>query len=407
MTAAQRLLKYVRVGTMSEEESETTPSSSCQWDLARLLEEEMRQMGLQEVTLADNCTVYGRLPATPGYEAVQPVAFLAHMDTAPAFSGSGVSPQVIEKYDGGPVALGDSGLTLDAARFPHLPGLRGKTLITTDGTTLLGADDKAGIAEILTMIEQLAEQKIPHGAVAVAFTPDEEVGRGAHGVDLAQLGAPVGYTVDGGAVGELEYETFNAAAAQITINGVSVHTGTAKGVMKNALLIAMEFNSLLPKEIPANTEGYEGFYHLDRMSGSVAKTKMSYILRDHDRAKFEERKQTVARAAAAMNEKYGAGTVEAEISDTYYNMEEKIRPHFYLIERAKAAMEKLGVTPVISPVRGGTDGSILSYRGLPCPNLCTGGYAFHGPWEHITAEDMETCVEILLGIVTQFAAAEK
>ena len=406
MTAAERLLRYVKIGTMSEEESETTPSSSCQWDLARLLEEEMRGMGLQGVTLADNCTVYGHLPASAGCEAAQTVAFLAHMDTAPAFSGAGVSPQVIENYDGGCVPLGTSGLTLDAERFPHLPSLRGKTLITTDGTTLLGADDKAGIAEILTMLERLMAQGLPHGEIAVAFTPDEEVGRGAHGVDLALLGAPVGYTVDGGAVGELEYETFNAAAAQITVNGVSVHPGSAKGVMKNALLIAMEFNSLLPAEIPANTEGYEGFYHLDRMEGSVAAARMNYILRDHDRARFEARKRTVEQAAAAINEKYGAGTVCAEISDTYYNMEEKIRPHFYLVERAKAAMEKLGITPVVTPVRGGTDGSILSYRGLPCPNLCTGGYAFHGPWEHITAEDMERCVEILLGIAAEFAQAK-
>ncbi len=406
MTASERLLRYVQIGTMSEEESSATPSSSCQWELAKLLEQEMREMGLQGVTLAGNCTVYGRLPASAGCESAQPVAFLAHMDTAPAFSGAGVSPQIIENYDGGCVPLGTSGLTLDAERFPHLPSLRGKTLITTDGTTLLGADDKAGIAEILTMLERLMEKKIPHGEIAVAFTPDEEVGRGAHGVDLALLGAPVGYTVDGGAVGELEYETFNAAAAQITVNGISVHPGSAKGVMKNALLIAMELNSLLPDEVPANTEGYEGFYHLDRMEGSVASAKMSYILRDHDRARFEARKQTVERAAAAINAKYGAGTVCAEISDTYYNMEEKIRPHFYLIERAKAAMEKLGVTPVISPVRGGTDGSILSYRGLPCPNLCTGGYAFHGPWEHITAEDMDRCVEILLGIAAEFAAAE-
>ena len=405
MTAAERLLQYVRISTDSTEGVKTSPTSERQWDLARMLQQEMERLGLSRVRLADNCVVYGELPATPGCESVEPVGFLAHIDTAPAFSGIGVKPQVIEHYDGGPVALGDSGLTLDAERFPHLTQLRGKTLITTDGTTLLGADDKAGVAEILTMVEQLIEQKIPHGKVAVAFTPDEEVGLGAHGVDIGWMGVPVAYTVDGGAVGELEYETFNAASAEVTIEGVSVHTGSAKGIMRNALLVAMEFNALLPDEIPANTEGYEGFYHLDRMSGSVARATLGYILRDHDRTKFEQRKQTVERAVETINAKYGQGTATAEISDTYYNMEEKIRPHFYLIERAKAAMEKLGVTPCISPVRGGTDGSILSYRGLPCPNLCTGGYGFHGPWEHITAEDMDCCVGILLGIVAEFAAA--
>ena len=406
MTAAQRLLRYVRISTGSTEGVAKSPTSERQWDLAKLLKEEMEALGLSQVVLAENCVVYGELPATPGYEAVQPVGFLAHIDTAPAFSGEGVNPQVIENYDGKAVALGTSGLMLDEERFPHLPQLQGKTLITTDGTTLLGADDKAGVAEILTMLERLIEEKIPHGKIAVAFTPDEEVGLGAHGVDLARMGVPVAYTVDGGAVGELEYETFNAAAAEVTIEGVSVHPGSAKGIMRNALLVAMEFNALLPGEIPANTEGYEGFYHLDRMSGNVARATLGYILRDHDREKFEMRKKTVVQAAAAINAKYGEGTVKAEISDTYYNMEEKIRPHFYLIERAKAAMEKLGVQPVISPVRGGTDGSILSFRGLPCPNLCTGGYGFHGPWEHITAEDMELCVNILLGIVAEFAAAE-
>ena len=406
MTAAERLLEYVKISTDSAEGVAKSPTTERQWDLARRLQAEMEQLGLDRVRLGENCTVYGELPATPGYEEVQSVGFLAHMDTAPAFSGEGVRPQVIENYDGGTLALGTSGLALDPTRFPHLPQLRGKTLITTDGTTLLGADDKAGIAEILTMLERLIEQKLPHGRVAVAFTPDEEVGLGAHGVDLDWMKTPVAYTVDGGAVGELEYETFNAAAAEVTIEGVSVHPGSAKGIMRNALLVAMEFNALLPGEIPANTEGYEGFYHLDRMSGNVARATLGYILRDHDRAKFESRKQTVEQAVRAINEKYGEGTARAEISDTYYNMEEKIRPHFYLIERAKAAMEKLGVEPVVSPVRGGTDGSILSFRGMPCPNLCTGGYGFHGPWEHITAEDMETCVKILMGIVAEFAAAK-
>ena len=405
MTAAERLLRYVAVATDSEEDSASTPSSARQWDLARMLEEEMRGLGLQNVRLAANCTVYGELPPTPGCEAVQAVGFLAHMDTAPAFSGRGVKPQVIRGYDGGPVRLPGSGDSLSPQRFPELAGMRGKTLITTDGATLLGADDKAGIAEILTMAETLLREGRPHGKVCVAFTPDEEVGRGAHGFDVAGFGAPVAYTVDGGAAGELEYETFNAAAAEVTIHGVSVHPGTAKGVMKNALLVAMELNALLPEETPATTEGYEGFYHLDRMSGNVAEATLGYILRDHDRQRFERRKEVMRDAVAAVNRRFGEGTAVLELSDTYYNMEEKIRPHFYLVERARAAMEKLGVTPVVTPVRGGTDGSILSYRGLPCPNLGTGGYAFHGPGEHIAAEDMELCVEILLGIVDEFARA--
>ena len=405
MTAAERLLRYVTVATDSDEDSSSTPSSACQWDLARMLEEEMRGLGLQNVQLEANCTLYGELPAAPGCEKVQPVGFLAHMDTAPAFSGRGVKPQVVRDYDGGPLCLPGSGEVLSPQRFPELAEMRGKTLITSDGTTLLGADDKAGIAEILTMAETLLREKRPHGKVCVAFTPDEEVGRGAHGFDVAGFGAPVAYTVDGGAAGELEYETFNAAAAEVTIHGVSVHPGTAKDVMKNALLVAMELNALLPEETPANTSGYEGFYHLDRMSGNVAGATLGYILRDHDRQRFERRKQVMRDAVAAINRRFGEGTAVLDLSDTYYNMEEKIRPHFYLVERAQAAMKKLGVTPAVTPVRGGTDGSILSYRGLPCPNLGTGGYAFHGPWEHITAEDMDLCVKILLGIVEEFVSA--
>ncbi len=403
MKAAERLLRYVTVATDSTEGSTSAPTSERQWDLARLLQEEMVQLGIQNVRLQDGCYVYGELPATPGLEEVETLGLLAHMDTAPAFCGIGVKPQVIEQYDGGPVKLAGSGAVLSPANFPELSAMAGKTLITTDGTTLLGADDKAGIAEIMTLAEELLTQNIPHGKICVAFTPDEEVGRGAHGFDIEGFGAKIAYTVDGGPAGELEYETFNAAAAEVTIHGVSVHPGTAKGVMKNALLLGMEFTSLLPAETPANTEGYEGFYHLDRMSGNVAQAELFYIVRDHDSAVFETRKRMVQRAAAWMNEKYGEGTVTLHLSDTYYNMAEKIRPCFYLVERARRAVEAVGLVPVVQPVRGGTDGSILSYRGLPCPNLGTGGYAFHGPSEHITAEDMDICVAILQQLVAEFA----
>lgn len=403
MKAAERLLRYVTVATDSTEGSTSAPTSERQWDLARLLQEEMVQLGIQNVRLQDGCYVYGELPATPGLEKVEPLGLLAHMDTAPAFCGIGVKPQVMKQYDGGPVKLAGSGAVLSPANFPELSTMAGKTLITTDGTTLLGADDKAGIAEIMTLAEKLLTQNTPHGKICIAFTPDEEVGRGAHGFDIEGFGAKIAYTVDGGPAGELEYETFNAASAEVTIHGVSVHPGTAKGVMKNALLLGMEFASLLPAETPANTEGYEGFYHLDRMSGNVAQAELFYIVRDHDSAVFETRKRMVQRAAAWMNEKYGEGTVTLRLSDTYYNMAEKIRPCFYLVERARRAIETVGLVPVVQPVRGGTDGSILSYRGLPCPNLGTGGYAFHGPSEHITAEDMDTCVAILQQLVAEFA----
>jgi len=403
MKAAERLLRYVTVATDSTEGSTSAPTSERQWDLARLLQDEMVQLGIQNVRLQDGCYLYGELPATPGLEDAEPLALLAHMDTAPAFCGIGVKPQVIEQYDGGAVKLAGSGAVLSPANFPELSTMAGKTLITTDGTTLLGADDKAGIAEIMTLAEVLLTQNIPHGKLCIAFTPDEEVGRGAHGFDIEGFGAKIAYTVDGGPAGELEYETFNAASAEVTIHGVSVHPGTAKGVMKNALLLGMEFASLLPAETPANTEGYEGFYHLDRMSGNVAQAALFYIVRDHDSEAFETRKRMVQRAAAWMNEKYGEGTVTLHLSDTYYNMAEKIRPCFYLVERARRAIEAVGLVPVIQPVRGGTDGSILSYRGLPCPNLGTGGYAFHGPSEHIAAEDMDTCVAILQQLVAEFA----
>lgn len=405
MRASERLLQYVAVSTPADEDSDTKPSSACQWDLARRLEAELKALGAAGVRVSDGCYVYAEIPAAPGCEQAPAVGFLAHMDTAPAFNGNNVRPQVIAGYDGGEVALGTSGRTLSPARFPELERMKDKTLITTDGTSLLGADDKAGIAEIMTMAERLLAHEIPHGRVCIAFTPDEEVGSGAHGFDVEHFGAPVAYTVDGGAVGELEYETFNAAGARVTIHGVSVHPGSAKGVMKNAVMMAMEFAALLPDETPANTEGYEGFYHLDRMSGTVGEAVLDYIVRDHDRQKFEHRKQVVREAVERFNQSHGEGTATLEMSDTYYNMAEKIKPHFYLIDRAGAAMKRLGITPVVTPVRGGTDGSILSYRGLPCPNLCTGGHGFHGPWEHITAEDMDLCTEILLGIVAEFARA--
>lgn len=396
MRAYERLLKYVSVYTTSDPDSATVPSSMRQYDLAHQLVEELKALGLENVHVDENCVVYGWLSATPGCEDRPALGFIAHMDTAPDCSGENVKPQIIENYDGGDVLLTGSGEKLSPAAFPTLKNLAGMTLITTDGTTLLGADDKAGIAEIMTALESIISEKKPHGKLCIAFTPDEEVGAGVDHFDVEKFGAVYAYTVDGGEEGEIAYETFNACSAEVAVEGLSVHPGSAKDTMINAALVAMEFNALLPAaDIPRLTEGYEGFFHLCDMSGDVEHAKLHYIVRDHDRATFEMRKKTLEHAAKTINEKYAREVIRLTIKDSYYNMAEKIAPHMELIENAKRACEKAGMKPFIEAVRGGTDGCRLSFMGLPTPNLCTGGFAFHGPYEHIAVESMDRCAKMV------------
>ena len=404
MRAYERFLKYVRVYTTSSETSETHPTTARQFDLARQLEAEMRELGLEGVRVDRHGYVYGFLPATPGCEAKPAIGLIAHMDTSPDAPGENVNPQIHKNYDGGDVVFPATGEVMAVASFPELANWKGQTLITADGTTLLGADDKAGVAEILTAVERIVAEGRPHGRVCVGFTPDEEVGQGADLFDVEGFGADYAYTVDGGDVGELEYQNFNAAAAVFTVHGFSVHPGSAKGLMKNAQVMALELHALLPEnETPATTEGTEGFYHLTSMTGQVAQAKLGYIVRDHDKQKFEARKHFLQEVADRMNRKYGPGTVELELRDSYYNMEEQIKPHFHLIENAQKAIQAAGLTPRIVPIRGGTDGARLSYMGLPCPNLGTGGFNFHGPCEYITAEKMDQSVEIVLNILDIYA----
>lgn len=404
MEAYERLIRYIGIDTVSDEESETTPSTPCQFDLARALESEMRDMGLQDVYLDDHAYVYGKIPATAGMEHVKRIGFIAHLDTVTTGKNGPAQYQMVPDYDGGAVALGTSGLTLDPEMFPHLKNMVGETLITTDGTMVLGADDKAGIAEILTMCEHLLHSDRPHGPISVCFTPDEEIGHGAALLDLERFGAELAYTADGSAVGEIEYETFNAASAKWDIEGVSVHPGSAKDVMINAARVATEIDHMLPgNERPRDTEGYEGFYHLTDLSGDVSHARMQYIIRDHDSARFEERKETMRRVEQAINERYGAAVAKVTIADQYRNMRQVIEQHPEVVEAAQAAIRSVGLEPVSNPIRGGTDGAQLSFRGLPCPNLGTGGYSFHGPYEHISAQQMDKAVRVLEGIVDWFA----
>ncbi len=404
MRAYERLLNYVKVFTTSDEANETTPSTQRQFDLANQLVEEMKEIGISDVRVDKTGYVYGVIPATEGYEHAPKIGFIAHMDTAPDFSGENVKPQLIENYDGGDVALGESGCMLCVKDFPHLPTLKGRTLITTDGTTLLGADDKAGIAEIMTLAETLLTKNIPHGTVCIGFTPDEEIGRGADAFDVPGFGAEFAYTVDGGAENEIEYENFNACGAKVTIKGFSVHPGSSKDTMINASLVAMEFNAMLPSgDTPRDTDGYEGFFHLHDMKGDVSSAELDYIIRDHSETMFECRQETMRHIEKLLNEKYGAGTVSLEITQQYRNMKEKIEPCMHLIENAKLAAKSAGLEPKIVAIRGGTDGARLSFMGLPCPNLGTGGYAYHGQYEHITVEGMDKAVEVLKGIVELYA----
>ena len=393
-----RFLRYVSYDTQSKEEEEAIPSTSSQLALAKLLRDELTQMGAAQVRMDEHGYVYAKILSNTS-RSVPALGFIAHMDTSPALSGRDVKPQLVKNYDGGDICLNqEHGIVLSPADFPELLEYKGQTLVTTDGTTLLGADDKAGVAEIMSMAAWLlAHPEKEHGDICIAFTPDEEVGRGTDLFDVEGFGAAGAYKVDGGALGELEYENFNAAAARLIIQGSSIHPGSAKGRMKNALLIGMEFQSLLPAfENPMYTEGYEGFYHLDHMQGNVEQAVLEYIIRDHDREKFEKKKVFFQQAADFLNQKYGENTVQPVIRDSYYNMREVIEPHFYLVERAKAAMEELGITPRIAPIRGGTDGARLSYMGLPCPNLCAGGHNAHGKYEYVSVESMERIVELLV-----------
>lgn len=404
MRAYERFLNYVKIHTTSDENSNTTPSTRRQFDLAEILAEEMKKLGVKDVRVDENCYVYGAIPATPGYEDKPAIGLIAHLDTAPDFCGEHVNPQIYRNYNGEDVTLGDSGKVLAVKTFPHLKELKGRTLITTDGTTLLGADDKAGIAEIMTVAEELLKGTMPHGKICIAFTPDEEVGSGADKLDIPAFGAQYAYTADGGCENEIVYENFNASEAVFKIRGFNIHPGEARNKMINAALVGMEINSMLPNlETPAHTELYEGFFHLCEMEGTVENATLQYIIRDHSAASFEARENTLRHIEKIMNEKYGQGTVKLEIHEKYRNMIEKVAPCMQLVDYAKDAIRELGMEPNTDPIRGGTDGAQLSFRGLPCPNLGTGGYAFHGPYEHITAEGMDTAVHVMLGILKRFA----
>lgn len=409
MQIKQRFLKYISYWTTSDEENisnEEThiPSTERQFELGKVLEQELNELGLKNVILTDHCYVYGLLPATPGYENKKAVGFISHMDTAPDYSGKDVKPQIIPDYDGSDILLKGSGTYLKVSDFPSLLTLKGRTLITTDGTTLLGADDKAGVAEIITALEEIKNSGQPHGDIWVGFTPDEEIGCGADLFDLDYFKADFAYTVDGDYEGEVAYENFNAASAKFSVKGVNVHPGEAKDIMINAALMACEIQSMLPpEETPAHTEGREGFYHLTDMQGDVASASLSYIIRDHDKSSFETRLNKLRTLEVEMNQKYGPGTVSLTITDSYSNMLEIIEKHPYVVEIAKKAISATGLNPLSRPVRGGTDGARLSFMGLPCPNLGTGGYGFHGPYEHISIEGMETAVSIIQNIVSIIA----
>ncbi|MDO4453940.1 MAG: peptidase T [Eubacteriales bacterium] len=408
MKAYERLLNYVSVHTASDENSESSPSSERQFTLAKKLVEEMKMIGIEDAHVDEKCYVYGTIPATEGFEKSVTLGLIAHMDTSPDFSGENVKPQIIKSYDGRDVKLGESGRVLSVQNFPHLSSLAGRTLITTDGTTLLGADDKAGIAEIMTVAEELLKGEAAHGKVAIGFTPDEEVGRGTDGFDVEKFGADFAYTMDGSAENEIEYENFNAAGATVEIEGFNVHPGSSKDTMINAALVAMEFNQMLPNgDTPRDTDGYEGFFHLCSIEGDVTHAVMKYIIRDHSGEMFECRQEMMRHIERLLNEKYGEGTVTVTIKEQYRNMKEKIVPCIHLIDNAKKAAEKVGMIPVTVPIRGGTDGARLSFMGLPCPNLGTGGYAFHGPYEHITVEGMERAVQMMMELVKIYAEVEK
>ena len=400
MQAYERLIRYARIHTTSDENADITPSTARQFDLSQLLAREMTAMGFRDVMVDEHAYTYGVIPSSEGCGDWPSVGLIAHLDTAPDFSGEGVNPQLVSDYDGKDLPIGSR--VLSPEQFPDLKAVIGHTLITTDGNTLLGADDKAGIAEILTACEEIMKENLPHGKIAVCFVPDEEIGHGAALLSLERLGAAFAYTVDGGNPAEINYETFNAAEAVVDFQGVNVHPGEAKGIMRNASLLAMKFDALLPAgERPEHTEGYEGFFHLTQMRGDVEKAQLHYIIRDHDAERFEARKQKMAENVRCLNVKYGEGAAALLIRDQYRNMAEILETHPEIIRRAEAAVRTAGLQPRCVPVRGGTDGAQLSFRGLPCPNLGTGGSAFHGPYEHISVQNMDLCVRILKNLLLQ------
>ncbi|GAK41633.1 putative peptidase [Paenibacillus sp. TCA20] len=404
----RRITGYVRMDTQSDENSETCPSTPGQLELGRKLVEELQEIGMQEVTIDDNGYVMATLPANTDKE-VPVIGFLAHLDTATDFTGKNVNPQLIDAYDGNDIVLNkEQKIILSAKDFPELANYKGHTLITTDGTTLLGADNKAGIAEIMTAMDYLLNHpEIKHGKIRVAFTPDEEIGRGPHRFDVEAFGAKYAYTVDGGPLGELEYESFNAAAAKIVFKGKNVHPGTAKNKMVNSAKIAMEFNGLLPiEEAPEHTDGYDGFYHLSSVQGDVEETTLSYIIRDFDRTRFEARKANMERIAKDLQAKYGEERVQLTLRDQYYNMREKIEPVKFIVDIAGEAMKSLDIEPHIVPIRGGTDGSQLSYMGLPTPNIFTGGENYHGRYEYVSVDHMVLATQVIIGIIERFEQRE-
>ena len=399
-----RFLRYVAVDTQSNPESESQPSAAEELDLLKMLRDELIAMGV-EATLDEWGYVMATIPSNCGKD-VPAVGFIAHADTAPDASGADIHPQIIENYDGGDIELkGVPGLSLKVSEFPELEMYKGQTLITTDGTTLLGADDKAGIAEIMNAVQYIVEHpEFKHGDIKIGFTPDEEIGRGVVKFDVAKFGAKYAYTLDGGQVGELEYENFNAAAATVTIQGRNVHPGTAKGKMKNAILIGMELNALLPiEQRPEYTSGYEGFFHLISFKGEVETATFSYIIRDHDMALYEQKKAYMQKCVDFINEKYGEGTATVEIKHQYYNMRKEVEPHYHIVEKAMKAMEMEGIVPKIQPIRGGTDGANLSFMGLPCPNIFAGGHNFHGKMEYVPLESMEKASKVILNIISLYA----
>ena len=403
MRAYERFLKYAKINTESVEGTGTSPSTARQWDLAKILMDELKELGLEDVKASEFGVVTAVLPATTGCENAPVLGLIAHMDTAPAFSGDGVNPIVHENYDGNDIVLPKEDRVLRVADFPALAKLKGRTLITADGSTLLGADDKAGIAEIMTLCEQLIANQIPHGKLCIAFTPDEEIGEGADHFDVAAFGAQYAYTVDGGPEGEIEFENFNAAGVKIDITGVSVHPGSAKDAMENALLIAMEINAALPADaIPGKTSGYEGFFHLDDLSGNVSHAQMTYIIRDHDMDKFNAKKAMMEEAVRSVQAAHTKAEIVLHMRDSYYNMVGQLKDCMHLVENARTAIREVGLEPITQPIRGGTDGARLSFKGLPCPNLGTGGYNFHGPYEFITVEGMDYSVEILKHIIALY-----
>ncbi len=400
----EKFLRYVKVDTQSDDTTGTSPSTMKQHDLAKMLKAELEAMGADDVYYdEEHCYVYAAIPGNSGNNQSPAIGFISHMDTSDEVSGKDVKPRIVENYDGNDITLKE-GVILSPKDFPELKNHVGEDLIVTDGNTLLGADDKAGIAEIMTMAETLLQNPdIKHGDIKIAFTPDEEIGEGTAYFDIPRFGAKYAFTVDGGKLGEMEYENFNAAEGVIKVKGRSVHPGDAKGKMVNASLICYEFDSLLPQfQKPMYTEGREGFFHLTEINGSTESATASYIIRDHDEALFNTKKELFMAAAEYLNKKYGEGTVEVTLRDQYYNMIEKIRPHMHLIDNARKVMSDLGITPIDMPIRGGTDGAALSYKGLPCPNLCTGGYNYHGRFEYAVVQEMRSCVDILLGLVDAY-----